>query len=85
MNGVHVVASALAVTASLGLTVTARRYLLSFLERRPRRAVDPKERATAYDPFAHRRARGVCAPAPTSPMTPADGITPRYVTVLRRE
>jgi site-specific recombinase XerD len=59
--------------------------LLSFLGRRPRREVDPKERATLYKFLAHLRARGVCSPAPPSPVTPADEITHRYVTFLRRE
>jgi integrase/recombinase XerD len=59
--------------------------LLAFLERRQGREVDAKERATLHKFLAHLRDRGVCSPAPTSLVTPADEITHRYVTFLRRD
>ena len=46
--------------------------LLAFLERR-RGGVDSKERPTLHKFLAHLRARGVCAPVPASPVTPAEG------------
>jgi integrase/recombinase XerD len=58
--------------------------LLAFLERRAG-VVDSKERATLHRFLAHLRERGVCAPAPTRLVTPADEVTQRYVTFLRRD
>lgn len=58
--------------------------VLAFLRRRPRRRVDCKERATLHKFLAHLRARGVCSP-PSSPTTPADDLTQRYVAFLRQD
>jgi site-specific recombinase XerD len=58
--------------------------LLAFLERR-QGGVDSKERPTLHKLLAHLRARGVCAPAPASPVTPAEEATQQYVAFLRRD
>lgn len=59
--------------------------VLAFLRRPPRRRVDCKERATLHKLFAHLRARGICSPPPSSPITPADDLTQRYVAFLRQD
>jgi integrase/recombinase XerD len=59
--------------------------VLAFLRRPPRRRVDSKERATLHKLFAHLRARGICSPPPSSPTTPADDLTQRYVAFLRQD
>jgi len=59
--------------------------VLAFLRRRPRRRVDFKERATLRKLFAYLCARGLCSPPPSSPTTPADDLTQRYVAFLRQD
>src|SRR5215510_14009192 len=56
----------------------------AFLKRRPTRREDPKERAVLRQFLAHLRAQGVCSPADSGPVTPADEITQRYVAFLRQ-
>lgn len=57
----------------------------AFLKRRPTRREDPKERAVLRRFLAHLRAQGVCLPAESTPVTPADEITQRYVAFLRQD
>jgi integrase/recombinase XerD len=59
--------------------------VLAFLRRRPRRRIDSKERATLRKFFAYLRARGICSPPPSSPTTPANDLTQRYVAFLRQD
>jgi site-specific recombinase XerD len=56
----------------------------AFLKRRLTRREDPKERAVLRRFLAHLRAQGVCSPAESGPITPADEITQRYVAFLRQ-
>jgi integrase/recombinase XerD len=57
----------------------------AFLKRRPTRREDPKERAILRRFLAQLRAQGVCAPAESRPVTPADEVTQRYVVFLRQD
>jgi integrase/recombinase XerD len=56
----------------------------AFLKRRPTRREDPKERAVLRRFLAYLRARGVCSPVESGPVTAADEITQRYVGFLRQ-
>lgn len=57
----------------------------AFLKRRPTRREDPKERAVLRRFLTHLRAQGVCSPAESRLVTPADEITQRYVAFLRQD
>jgi integrase/recombinase XerD len=57
----------------------------AFLNRRPTRPEDPKERAALRRFVAHLRAQGVCSPREAGPVTPAEEITQRYVAFLRQD
>ena len=57
----------------------------AFLERRPTRREDPRERAVLRRLIAHLRAEGVCSPTESRPVTPAEAITQRYVAFLRQD